>query len=159
MSGLRRAALGRGKCRMGHLTAVNCRAMSSSPLITHERVGEVALLRMDDKKMNAFSKTMIAEVHQALDAAEGAGAIVLTGNQKCLSAGFCLKTMGTYPSPQAADLLNDGGKLLLRLLALPQPLVIAVPGHGARDAAAFHASLHLYLSLSLSPPPPCVFAE
>ena len=79
--------------------------------------------------MNAFDASMIAEVHSSLDSAADAGAIVLTGNRKCLSAGFCLKTMGSYPSPQAAELLREGGELLLRLMALPQPLVIAVPGH------------------------------
>lgn len=79
--------------------------------------------------MNAFSHEMIHSVNEALDAANSAGAIVLTGNQKAFSAGFDLSIMGTAPSPQAAELLNAGGEMLLKMMALPKPLVMAVPGH------------------------------
>lgn len=79
--------------------------------------------------MNAFSHEMISSVNEALDAADSAGAIVLTGNQKAFSAGFDLSIMSTAPSPQAAELLNAGSEMLLKMMALPKPLVMAVPGH------------------------------
>jgi enoyl-CoA hydratase len=79
--------------------------------------------------MNAFSHEMISAVTAALDAADGAGAIVLTGNQKAFSAGFDLSIMGTAPSPEAAELLNAGGEMLLKMMALPKPLIMAAPGH------------------------------
>ena len=91
--------------------------------------GEVAVLQMDDGKMNAFSSEMISQLHTALDGASDAGAVVLGGNSKAFSAGFDLSVMGTYPSTQSSELLSEGAELVLRLLQLPQPLVMAVPGH------------------------------
>ena len=87
------------------------------------------MLRMDDGKMNAFSFSMITTLHRALDEAECAGSVVLTGNQRCFSAGFDLNVMGKGPSADAGRLLEEGGKLLFRLLTFPRPVVLAAPGH------------------------------
>ncbi len=105
-----------------------------APLITSQTAGEdgeVVVLRMDDGKMNAFSFAMIEQTHTALDAAQksGAGAVVLTGNAKCFSAGFDLQTMGTFPSAEAGRLLRCGAELVERLYSYPRPLVMAAPGH------------------------------
>ena len=105
---------------------------SSKKLVTSRDIGDVKVLTMDDGKMNAFSFAMIADLHAALDEAETAGAAVLTGNQKCFSAGFDLSVMGKAPSPDAAKLLGEGAELLVRLLEFPRPLVMAAPGHAVR---------------------------
>ena len=105
----------------------------AAPLITSSRVpgekGEVALLRVDDGKMNAFSSEMIKTWHAELDAAESSHAVVVVGNAKCFSAGFDLSVMGKGPSPAAGALLREGLDLAKRLLEYPRPLVMGVTGH------------------------------
>jgi enoyl-CoA hydratase len=131
------------------------------PLLTTTRVGgdgfevgNVALLKMDDQKMNAFSFEMISEMHAALDAAAGAGAVVLTGNAKCFSAGFDLSIMGQAakgPSKEASDLLREGGELVHRLLELPQPLIMAVPGHSLALGAILLLTADLRIGVAKTP--------
>lgn len=131
------------------------RRMCTAPkLATVERVGDVAVVRLDDGKMNAFSSDMIAQVNGALDEAADAGAVVLTGNAKCFSAGFCIKTMSTYPSDPAADLLGEGGDMLMRLLTLPQPLVMAVTGHAMALGAMVLMTGDLRIGVEAATPKP-----
>jgi enoyl-CoA hydratase len=79
--------------------------------------------------VNAFSPRMVEALTDALDDATTSGAVVLTGNAKCFTAGFDLSIMGKGPSPDAARLLVDGAELLFKLALYPRPLVMAVPGH------------------------------
>ena len=55
-----------------------------TPLVHLERRDDgVAVIRLDNGKVNALSPDMQAEINQALDKAEADGAVVLlTGNQK-----------------------------------------------------------------------------
>lgn len=117
----------------------------ASSLVSTKQHGDVSVLRLDDGKMNAFSSSMIAEVHRALDEAESAGAVVLTGNAKCFSAGFDLSVMGKGPSADAGRLLSEGGELLFRLLTFKRPLVMAAPGH-SMALGAFESSNKLPVS-------------
>ena len=92
--------------------------------------GEVAVISMDDGKMNAFSFEMIRQLEEALGSVEAsAGAVVLTGNERCFSAGFDLSVMGKGPSPEGGRLLQAGGDMLTKMLGYKRPLVIASPGH------------------------------
>lgn len=84
---------------------------------------------MNDGKMNAFSHEMIGQLTAALDDAKSAGAVVLTGNDRCFSAGFDLSVMSTAPSPEAGELLQAGGRMLFTMLQYKRPLFMAVPGH------------------------------
>eukprot|EP00966_Prymnesium_polylepis_P325836 7381778-Prymnesium_polylepis.2 len=106
-----------------------CARPAAPPLVSTQQHGDVCVVRLDDGEMNAFSFQMLEEVHRALDDAQTAGAVVLTGNSRCFSAGVDLKVMGSAPSADAARLLQEGGELLFRLLQFPRPLVMAVPGH------------------------------
>jgi enoyl-CoA hydratase len=84
---------------------------------------------MDDGKVNALSPDMQAEINPALDKAEADGAVViLTGNQKALSAGFDLQII-TTPGPQSVAMLRGGFELSARLLSFPTPVIIAASGH------------------------------
>lgn len=98
-------------------------------IVTFERRGDVALVRLDDGKANAMSTPLIAGIGAALDrAAAEAKAVVLMGRPGRFSAGFDLKVMMSGPDA-ARTLVMAGGELLMRLYEHPQPLVVACTGH------------------------------
>ena len=105
------------------------------PPVLYEPRDTVALLRMDDGKANALSYEMMDALDEALTRAEKeAAAVVLTGRVGRFCAGFDLKLMMAGVD-QARALVKRGGELLLRLYALPQPLVIACSGHALAGGA------------------------
>ena len=98
-------------------------------LVTLELDGQVATLTMDDGKRNALSPEMFDEIYAALARAEKEGAaVVITGREGVLSAGFDLKVMKKGGVP-AVKMLRSGYALTARLLSFPTPVVIASPGH------------------------------
>jgi len=95
----------------------------------------VAWITLDDGKVNALSAAMIAEIGEALDAAERAGAVaVLRGRAGIFSAGFDLKTFANAEAGVA--MVRAGAELVLRLLAFPRPVLTVCTGH-AYPAGAF----------------------
>ena len=100
-----------------------------SELLSYEAVGDVAVVTLDDGKVNALTPQMITDIGAALDRAEKeAKAVLLTGRPGKFSAGFDLKTLMGGGDP-AKDLFLAGGELFLRMYGHPQPLVIAATGH------------------------------
>jgi len=101
-----------------------------SKLVEYAFEDSVAIIRMDDGKANAMSYAMLADINAALDHAEldEAKAIVIVGRDGKFSAGFDLSIMG-QGRDAAADLLNEGSRLALRLYELPASLVLGVTGH------------------------------
>jgi enoyl-CoA hydratase len=103
-------------------------AMANS-LVTLDIDRSVATLTMDDGKRNALSPAMLDEVYTALERAEREGAaVVITGREGVLSAGFDLKVMKSG-GVQAVKMLRAGYALTARLLSFPTPVVVASPGH------------------------------
>lgn len=97
--------------------------------VTYELADGIATITLDDGKVNALSPDMQAEINDALDKAEADNAVViLTGNQKVLSAGFDLAII-TTPGPEAVAMLRGGFELSHRLLSFPTPVIVAAPGH------------------------------
>jgi enoyl-CoA hydratase len=98
--------------------------------VSYEFDGTIATIAMDDGKVNALSPDMQAEINGALDKAEAdnASVVILTGNQKVLSAGFDLAVI-TTPGRASVDMLRGGFELSYRMLSFPKPIVIAAPGH------------------------------
>ena len=94
----------------------------------------IATLTLDDGKANALSFDMLAAFENALDEAEKADVIVLTGREKVTCAGFDLKVMQNDPD-RAPEMVTRGGKLLVRLFGCPKPVVIASAGHGIAAGA------------------------
>ncbi|MEE2756751.1 MAG: crotonase/enoyl-CoA hydratase family protein [Myxococcota bacterium] len=104
-------------------------------LINYTDHDGVALIQMNDGKVNAISYQMLDQLMGALDRAEeSANAIVLTGQPGRFCAGFDLKTM--MASPQSAvDLLTRGCDLYMRLYGFSLPVVIACSGHAVAGGA------------------------
>lgn len=104
-------------------------ARMTNSLVTLDVDGSVATLTMDDGKRNALSPAMFEEIYAALERAEQAkAAVVITGREGVLSAGFDLKVMKSG-GMQTVKMLQAGYSLTARLLSFPTPVVIASPGH------------------------------
>ncbi len=99
-----------------------------TPRVTQVRDGSVAVLAMDDGKVNAVNDAMLDDLDAALDAAAGARAIVLAGRDGVFSGGFDLSVVG-QGGPAAEALVRRGGQVLARLYDSPVPVVIACTGH------------------------------
>lgn len=97
--------------------------------ITLDIQNDIAHLAVDDGKANALSFDLIAEFQDTLNKAEAeAKAAVISGRPGRFCAGFDLSVMRENPD-KAAELVNAGGHLLLRLFENPLPIIIACTGH------------------------------
>lgn len=96
----------------------------------------VAVVTLDDGKMNAVSHEVVDGLHAALDRSlADAAAVCIRGNDRALSAGFDLKVMSGGDLAAVGKLVNAGGELLMRLFVHPQPTVVAVTGHALAAGA------------------------
>ena len=91
----------------------------------------IAVITMDDGKVNALGPAMQQALNDALDNADrdDVGAVVITGNDRVFSAGFDLKIMTSREAQPAIDMLQGGFELSHRLLSYPKPVVMACTGH------------------------------
>jgi len=110
--------------------------MSGPGSVTTTVEDGVAVVRLDDGKMNAVSHDVVTGLHAALDEAlSSATSVCIVGNDRALSAGFDLKVMQGGDVDAVMKLVNAGGELLLRLFRHPQPTVVAVTGHALAAGA------------------------
>ena len=99
-------------------------------IATWELIDHVAVITMDDGKVNVFGPDMIAALNGHLDrAAEEAKVVLLTGRPGLFSGGFDLRVIRGDDEAVARNMTRGGARLLMRLYGLPQPLVIASTGH------------------------------
>jgi len=113
-----------------------------SDAVAYELDGNVAVLRVDDGKANAFSFALIDALHGALDRAEKeAKALVWIGREGRFSGGFDLGVMRSGDLGAVAKLVSAGGRLATRLYEAPLPIVIGCTGHAlAMGAVALLAA-------------------
>lgn len=105
------------------------------PIVTCFEKDGLAHVHMDDGKANAINPEFLAAVNNALDAAAEARAVVLTGRPGRFCAGLDLKRLPTLPQAEQVALLTDFGRLTLRLLTFPRPVVAWVEGHAIAGGA------------------------
>lgn len=100
-------------------------------MITTRIENDIAILEMDDGKLNVVNPAFIQSMNAALDAAEEAKAkaIVLAGRDKVFSAGFDLKEFAKGAEATRAQVMG-GFELLMRLMGYPRPVIAACTGHG-----------------------------
>jgi enoyl-CoA hydratase len=103
--------------------------MSGPVLYNHQ--DSIAVIQMDDGKVNALGPTMQQALNEAIDRADrdNAGALVIAGNERVFSGGFDLKILTSGEVQPAIDMLRGGFELAYRLLSYPKPVVMACPGH------------------------------
>lgn len=102
---------------------------SMTTTVSYERDDAVAIITLDDGKVNTLSPTMQDNINAALDTAEGddSKAVVLAGNTKVFCAGFDLGVMASGRDA-AHGMLAGGFELSIRLLSFPKPVIIAATG-------------------------------
>ena len=89
----------------------------------------IAWITLDDGKVNALSTALLRELGAALDAAERDGAlVVLRGREGIFSAGFDLASF-RRGAEAGVEMVRTGAQLVLRLLALPRPVLTVCTGH------------------------------
>jgi enoyl-CoA hydratase len=104
-------------------------------LVSYSLEDGVATLTLNNGKVNAFSHDLIADFNHGLDQAEAAGAVVIiTGQPGILSGGYDLKVMMSGPQ-NAINLVAEGSTLARRMLAHPQPIIVACTGHAVAKGA------------------------
>jgi enoyl-CoA hydratase len=95
--------------------------------VTSSRVGDVAVIDLDDGKANAISFALLDGLVPAIEqAGEEAKAIVIAGRPGRFSAGFDLSVVG---GDRTMELMGRGGAMALRIWMSPVPVVFAVTGH------------------------------
>ncbi|GIW71015.1 MAG: enoyl-CoA hydratase [Planctomycetota bacterium] len=97
----------------------------------------LALLRMDDGKVNAINEALLEGLERALARAEAeqARALVLQGRPGCFSAGLDLKRLPQLQPGPLHEVLGRFARLLGTLLASPRPVVMLSTGHALAGGA------------------------
>ena len=105
--------------------------------IAYEVRDNLAVIRMDDGKVNAMAQPFFDGLNAALDRAEREkpGAVVIVGRAGAFSAGLNLKVLPTLPPDELATTLRTFGHTLLRVFTFPIPTVAAVTGHAIAGGA------------------------
>jgi enoyl-CoA hydratase len=99
--------------------------------VSYSHNESIALIRMDDGKVNVLGPTMQQALNEAIDQADAdnVGALVIAGNERVFSGGFDLKVLTSGEAQPAIDMLRGGFELSYRLLSYPKPVVMACTGH------------------------------
>ena len=110
--------------------------------VTYHRKDSIAVITMDDGKVNVLGPTMQQALNDALDKAhaDDAGAVVIAGNRRVFSGGFDLKILTSGQAQPAMEMLKGGFALSYRLLSYPKPVVMACTGHAIAMGAFLLAS-------------------
>ena len=106
-------------------------------MLQYSQEGSVALIQLDDGKVNAVGHAFVDAVNEGLDrASESGSAVAILGKPGVLSAGFDLKEFEKGPEASAA-LRSRGAEMLLRVFTHPQPVVVGCTGHAIAAGALF----------------------
>jgi enoyl-CoA hydratase len=98
-------------------------------LLTYDLRGDVATIRLDDGKANAFSNAMFDAVNAAMDKADKeAKIIVLRGRDGIFSAGYNLKEL-MLGGETAVNLVRRGSEFAVRMMETKKPIITVGDGH------------------------------
>ena len=99
-------------------------------VVTYELSQDVAVLRIDDGKVNALGPELLAALNAGLDRAEKESkAVLIVGRPGRFSAGFDLGVIRSGGAGAAAELVTAGARVAVRIARHPAPVVIACTGH------------------------------
>ncbi|SDW29775.1 crotonase/enoyl-CoA hydratase family protein [Marinobacter mobilis] len=106
-----------------------------SELVTYQLEDGVAILTLNNGKVNAISHEALAALNSALDRAEQDQAVVvMTGQPGIFSGGYDLKEMQKGVA-EALALVKVGSEMLRRLSTFPFPVIAACSGHAIAQGA------------------------
>ena len=90
---------------------------------------DVALVHLQHGKANAIDVSFLRALNQALDQAEGAFGLVLTGQGRFFSVGLDLREVFPLGRREMAAFMQEFIATLRRVLTWPGPTVAAINGH------------------------------
>jgi enoyl-CoA hydratase len=94
-----------------------------------ERIGQVALLRLENGKANAISPGFMEKLEGLLGQLGDARAAVMIGQGSSFSAGLDLPSLMDLDRATMRGFIRRFDEIMLRVFELPVPLVAAVNGH------------------------------
>lgn len=101
----------------------------SNDLLSYDLSDDVATIRLDDSKANAFSNLMFDAVNAAMDKADAeAKIIVLRGREGIFSAGYNLKEL-MLGGDTAVQLVKRGSDFAVRMMETRKPIIAVGDGH------------------------------
>ncbi len=127
----------------------------SSNLVERVDVGPVALLTLNrPEQRNALSRSLVAQLRDAIDRVESDSAIrvvVLTGTGPAFCSGLDLKEasaegVGHEAEEKSIDVLNEFADLLQRIHTLAKPTIAAVNGDALAGGAGLMAACDLAIA-------------
>lgn len=98
-------------------------------MITTTLDGDIARITLQTGSANTMGAGFFADLTRALDEAEAARAIVLTGAGNAFSAGLDLPHLLTLDEPTVAAMINSFSAIMERVFLWPAPVVAALNGH------------------------------
>ena len=103
--------------------------------VTMRHQGSVAVITIDDGRVNAFDQAIVDGLLGALSEAEAqARAVVVSGRPGVFSAGLDLGIIRAGGEP-ASRLLHGSIELFLRMAEFPRPVIAACTGHALATGA------------------------
>jgi enoyl-CoA hydratase len=103
--------------------------------VRYELTDKVAVITLDDGKVNALSPQVIAALNEHLDRADKeASAVLLCGRPGRFCGGFDLSVM-TGGVDGMRELVISGAELLMRLYGFRRPVIAACTGHALAAGA------------------------
>ena len=100
-----------------------------SAVVQLQEAGDVATIRIDDGKANAFNEELLSALSDALDVAVAQDrAALIVGRKGFLSAGFDLSVMRGDAAARKT-LVLAGLELALKIFEAPIPVIVCCTGH------------------------------
>ncbi|MCA9074538.1 MAG: crotonase/enoyl-CoA hydratase family protein [Planctomycetaceae bacterium] len=110
----------------------------SDSLVTVQQEGNIAVLTVDDGKVNVFSQAMAERLQQCFAEIDPSiGAVVVTGRPGVFSAGFDLKTIGSGDLQATVDMVSSTVRMTMEVLSFPRPVIGVATGHCVAMGALF----------------------
>ena len=110
----------------------------SDALATVRYEADIAILTIDDGKVNVFSPAMAKQLQQCFDEiGPDVAAVVVTGRPGIFSAGFDLKTIQAGDVAATANMVSLTVKMAMNVMNFPRPVVGAATGHSVAMGALF----------------------
>ncbi len=110
----------------------------SHALATVRYEADIAIVTIDDGKVNVFSPAMAGRLQQCFDEiGPHVAAVVVTGRPGIFSAGFDLKTIQAGDLADTANMVSLTVKMAMNVMNFPRPVVGAATGHCVAMGALF----------------------
>jgi enoyl-CoA hydratase len=107
-------------------------------LATVRHEGPIAILTLDDGKVNVFSLAMANRLAECFDQiGPDVGAVVVTGRPGVFSAGFDLKTIRAGDAAATGKMVSATVRMAMEVLRFPRPVIGAATGHCVAMGALF----------------------